>query len=291
VCQIGPVDSGLEHRAVGAARAIASAHGVPCEQAAVVHSGSNVLVHLRPAAVIARVMTGTVVLHEDPKTWLEREVSVLQFLAPSGIAVAPSPLIAPGPWEHDGLWMTFTEWIPDLEPGDPLSDAARLGQALRTLHAELQRFDGELADLGDLRDDIERLHGLLRPTDSVAADAIVSLRTRLDAVGEVFGSALPVQALHGDASLTNLLHTPDRLIWNDFEDTFRGPVHWDLAGFVMALTARGASPAFVRQFLDHYGWRDEHALEPFFAAHEVYDAIWKLYDRQRRSRVAGAPPV
>jgi len=56
-------------------------------------------------------MTGTVVLHDDPKTWLEPEVSVLEFLAPSGIAVAPSPLIAPGPWEDDGLWMTFTEWI------------------------------------------------------------------------------------------------------------------------------------------------------------------------------------
>jgi hypothetical protein len=48
------------------------------------------------------------------------------------------------------------------------------------------------------------------------------------------------------ASLSNLLHTPDRLVWNEFEDTFRGPVHWDVAGNVIALTRRGATAAFVR---------------------------------------------
>lgn len=117
------------------------------------------------------------------------------------------------------------------------------------------------------------------------ADAITSLRARLDALEDVFDSTLPVQALHGDASLSNLPRTPNRLIWNDFEDTFRGPVHWDLAGYVMALRARGATPDFVRRVLDHYGWGDEPALDPFIAAHAVYNEIWRLYDRQRRSAV------
>jgi len=101
----------LEQRAVAAARTVATDRGVACEQAAVVYSGSNVLVHLRPAAVVARVMTGTVVLHDHPRRWLEREVSVLRFLAPSGLAVAPSSLIAPGPYAHDGLWLTCWEWV------------------------------------------------------------------------------------------------------------------------------------------------------------------------------------
>ena len=91
------MERGPDQRALNAARAVATAHGLACEQALVVHSGSNVLVHLRPAPVIARVMTGTVVLHDNPRRWLEREVSVLEFLAPSGLAVRPSPLIAPGP--------------------------------------------------------------------------------------------------------------------------------------------------------------------------------------------------
>lgn len=273
----------LEQRASNAARAAATAHGLVYEQVVVVQSASNVLVRLSPLPVVARVMTGTVVLHDDPGRWLEREVSVLEFLAPSGLAVAPSGLIAPGPHQHDGLWMTFTEWIPEVEPGWPPADPARLGQSLRTLHDELRAFGGELGSLSDLRDDILRLHGQLRPTATLDADSIASLRTRLDdAGGEAFGSDLPVQAVHGDASVGNLLHTPDRLVWNDFEDTFRGPVHWDLAAYVMSLRGRGATEAFVKEVLDHYGWGSEQELAPFVAAQEVYDEIWRLYDRQRR---------
>jgi Phosphotransferase enzyme family len=268
--------------ALNAARAVATAHGLACDEAAVVHSGSNVHVHLRPAPVVARVMTGTVVLHDDPRRWLEREVSVLEFLAPSGIAVAPSSLISPGPHQHDGLWMTFSEWIPNVEQRNPPADAAILGRALRTLHDELQTFDGDLGNPEELRDRIERLHGLLHPGELLDAGTISTLRARLDTAGDVFGSPLPVQALHGDASLSNLLHTPDRLVWNDFEDTFRGPVQWDLAGYVMSLRHRGATSAFVRQVLDHYRWGDEHELVPFIAAHDVYDEIWRLYLSQRR---------
>jgi aminoglycoside phosphotransferase len=273
----------LERRALNAARAVASAHGLAWEQAVVVQSASNVLVHLQPLPVVARVMTGTVVLHDDPARWLGREVAVLEFLAPSGLAVAPSPLIAPGPHQHDGLWMTFTEWIPGVERDQPPADPARLGRSLRTLHDELRAFDGELGNLADLRDDILRLHGHLRPTEALDADSIAALRTRLDdAGGAAFSSSLPAQAIHGDASVGNLLHTSDRLVWNDFEDTFRGPVHWDLAAYVMSLRGRGATEGFVREVLDHYGWDSEQELAPFVAAQEVYDEIWRLYDRQRR---------
>ena len=278
------MEQSVERRALNAARAVATGHGLACEQSYVVYSGSNVHVHLRPASVVARVMTGTAALHDDPQRWLEREVSVVEFLAPSGLAVAPSPLITPGPYQHDGLWMTFAEWIPDVQPGHPPVDAARLGSALRSLHDALEMFDGELGNLSDLLDDIERLHGLLRATDTLGADTISSLRAQLDAAGDlVFGSTLAVQALHGDASLSNLLHTPDRLVWNDFEDTFRGPVHWDVAGYIMGVRRRGATAAFVRQVLDQYGWGDEHELAPFIAVHEVYDQIWRQYDSQRRS--------
>ena len=222
-------------------------------------------------------------LWEIPQRWLEREVAVLEFLAPSRLAVAPSPLISPGPHRHAGLWMTFSQWIADLDQGHPLVDAIRLGRALRNLHDELAAFDGELGNLSDLRHDIERLHGLLRTSEVLDPDTISSLRARLDAASDLaFGSALPVQALHGDASLSNLLHTPGRLARNDFEETFRGPVHWDVAGYVIALRRRGASPALVRHVLDSYGWGDEQELAPFIAAREVYDRLWRLYDSQRR---------
>ena len=51
-------------------------HGLPCGDAEVVYSGSNVLIHLLPSPVVARVMCGTVALHDDPRLWLRREVAV-----------------------------------------------------------------------------------------------------------------------------------------------------------------------------------------------------------------------
>jgi len=99
----------------------------------------------------------------------------------------------------------------------------------------------------------------------------------------VFEARLPVQALHGDVSLSNLLDADGRLVWSDFEDTFRGPVHWDVASYATSLSDRGADSRFVAEVLDAYGWADEQALAPFVEAQEVYGEIWRLYDAQRRS--------
>ncbi len=273
----------LEERALKAACAVAARHGLAQDHAAVVYSGSNVLVHLRPAPVIARVMTGTVALHDQPQRWLQREISVLEFLADSGLSIAPSPLIAPGPHHRDDLWMTFVAWIPDARPATSIRDPCRLGRALRELHDALGMFDGDLADFGAMYDRTERLLGQLRPRDAQESDKIAWLGAQLAELrDEVFKARIPAQALHGDVSLTNLLNTPRGLVWNDFEDTLRGPVHWDLAGYVLSLGANGASARSIRAMLDAYGWDDEQELSPFFGAHGVYDEIWRMYDLQRR---------
>ena len=57
----------------------------------------------------------------------------------------------------------------------------------------------------------------------------------------------------------------------------RGPLHWDVAGYVIALEDRGADAAFVRRALDAYGWDSAEDLAPFTAAHEIYGEIWQLY--------------
>ncbi len=281
--------SAPEQRALAAAGTVASAHGLQLEEAVVIYSGSNVLVHLRPAPVVARVMTGTVALHDDPQRWLERETSVLEFLAPSGLAVSPSRLITPGPHCHDGLWMTFTEWVFEVDPGPDVhsavyvDDARELGRMLRYLHDALRPYDGTLGGSHELREAIERLLGRLQPVDAQQRDAIFSLGARLNALRMVvFESSLPTQALHGDVSQRNLLRTRRRLVWNDFEDTFRGPVHWDVASAVGSLRIQGADTRSIREMLDVYGWNDERELAPFLAAQDVYDEIWRMYDRQRR---------
>lgn len=275
-----------EDRALVAARAVAAAHGVRCEYAEVLSAGSNVLVHLRPSPVVARVMTGTVVLHDEPERWLRREVGVTEFLAPTGLAVRPSPLIAAGPFKHDGLWMTFVELVEGRGHHEPLGsgdDAERFGGALRELHEALAPYDGDLAGFAHLGRDIDRLRRALRPSAELSAERIDSLGERLEALREtLFAASLPAQAIHGDASVGNLLRIPTGFLWNDFEDTFRGPVQWDVAGYLISLERRGADDAFVERALDAYGGLDRERLSPFTAGHQLYDEIWSAYDAQRR---------
>jgi aminoglycoside phosphotransferase (APT) family kinase protein len=280
------METTIEERALAAARAVAAEHGVACEGAEVLSVGSNVLVHLRPSPVVARVMTGTVVLHDDPERWLRREVGVTEFLAPTGLAVRPTPLVAAGPFERDGLWMTFVESVEGGGHHEPLGsedDAERFGAALRELHEALAPYDGDLADFADLGRDIERLRRALRPSAELSAERIDSLGERLATLREtLFATSLPAQVLHGDASVGNLLRTPGGVLWNDFEDTFRGPVHWDVSGYLISLEWRGADDAFVDRALDGYGGLDREALAPFTAGHQLYDEIWSAYDAQRR---------
>jgi hypothetical protein len=254
-------------RALAAARAVAAAHGVAGEDAVVVAAGSNVMVHLRPAPVIARVMTGTVQLHGDVARWLAGEVAVGVFLGERGLAVAPSAVLPPGPHQHDGLWMTFWEFVAhEASPALPRAD--ELGHALRAMHDALADFPGELGPVSDVRDWLDRLAAGLPDGEP--------LRSQLQALTPtVFESALPTQAIHGDASISNLLRTDHGLLWNDLEDVCVGPVHWDVAGLVLDARRRGATETFVADFLKSYGGPDLAALAPFLTAHRLYTTIWR----------------
>ncbi|WCB94843.1 hypothetical protein DSM104299_03582 [Baekduia alba] len=271
-------------RALAAARAVALAHAVACDDAVVVGDGSNVMVHLKPAPVIARVMTGTAVLHGDLERWLAGEVAVGAFLGERALAVAPTDVLAPGPHEHDGLWMTFWDFV-EHDASGVLPRADELGGALRELHAALADFPGELGPLTDVRDWLDRLAAALRPSPRLSAQDRDALRSRLEALSPtVFESALPAQAIHGDASMSNLLRTGGGLLWNDLEDVCVGPVHWDVAGLVVDARARGAGEAFVADLLRAHGGPDLAALEDFIAAHLLYTTIWGAFAAQRRSQ-------
>jgi hypothetical protein len=269
-------------RALAAARAVALANSVACEDAAVVAAGSNVLVHLKPAPVIARVMTGTAMLHGDVERWLTREVAVGTFLGGRGLAVPPSDLLAPGPHQHGGLWMTFWEFV-EHDASRPPPRAQELGGSLRELHAALADFPGELGPLSDVRDWLDRLLAELHPSPGLTAQDRDLLRSRLqELTPTVFESSLPAQAIHGDASNSNLLRIHNGIIWNDLEDACVGPVHWDVAGLITEARAAGGSEAFVADFLRAYGGLDLEELDDFAAAHLVYTTVWRAFDAQRR---------
>ena len=85
------------------------------------------------------------------------------------------------------------------------------------------------------------------PADRDGLEELLSLATlRLDALD------LPVQPLHGDAWLGNVLRTPAGPVWTDFELLCRGPREVDLAGNQGAALLRGAVPA-DEGLLEGYG--------------------------------------
>src|SRR4051812_45166405 len=164
-------------RALAAARAVALTNSVACEDAVVVADRSNVLVHLKPAPVLARVMTGTAVLHGDVERWLAREVAVGAFLAERGLAVPPSDVLAPVPYQYDGLWMTFWEFVAH-DASRVLPPAHELGGSLRDLHAALADFPGELGQLSDIRDWLDGLLAELHPSPTLTLRERDLLRSR-----------------------------------------------------------------------------------------------------------------
>ena len=269
--------------ALAAAQAVARAHGVACDEAVQIAAGSNVLVHLKPAPVVARVMTGTALLHDDPERWLAREVTVGTFLAGrTDSVVPPTELLPPGPHNRDGLWMTLWKFVPHDAQAPPPEPRA-LGRSLRDLHEALADFRGDLAPLSGIRDWLAGLIAELRPSPELTRHDIDWLRCRLEALTPtVFESSLPAQALHGDASLSNLLRTPRGLVWNDLEDVCSGPVAWDVAGLVTSARHCGQDTKFVAEFLAAYGDPGVDDLERFLEAHALYDVVWQAFEARRR---------
>jgi len=179
--------------------------------------------------------------------------------------------------------MTFWEFV-EHDASRPLPRADELGGALRELHAALADFPGELGPLSDVRDWLDGLLDELQASPRLTSQDRDRLRSELHALTPtVFESPLPMQAIHGDASMSNLLRTDGGLLWNDLEDACVGPVHWDVAGLILEARARGESEAFVADVLRAYGGLHLSELEDFIAAHRLYTTIWRAFAVQRRA--------
>ena len=83
---------------LAAAVRVAREQGLPGDDPEVLSSRGNVIVHLRPAPVVARVATLTAWTRSDPLRWLAREVAVAGYAAgQGGPVVAPTALADPRP--------------------------------------------------------------------------------------------------------------------------------------------------------------------------------------------------
>ena len=206
-----------------AAVKVAAGLGVHATDPVILADGANVIVHLSPAPVVAKVAASTPAVRPDNAAWLQRELDVARFLAGRGVPVmTPSPEVPPVVHHGDGQVMSFWRY---LSPVPGLAGEATIGSMLRDLHAELRGYPASLpflAPLGDIPAFLARPQTRLTAGQAAAlAAAYARLTAQLDP-----GRG---QSLHGDAGIGNLMATDAGWAWHDFEDTCTGPVAWDLA--------------------------------------------------------------
>lgn len=255
---------------MNAAIAVAGEHGLRCGEPELLKDGANVLVHLSPAPVVARIATTTGLVRQPAQRWLERDLDLARFLVGEGFpAVPPSAELPPGPHTWNGLAISFWEFIRH-ERGYAASASETAGM-LRELHVVLRRYPGELPRLGPC---VEILHWIdeLAAWQAIAPEDAAMLRRAheriLSRMNEV---VLPEQPLHGDAHHRNLLKTAKGLLWTDFEDACRGPLAWDLACFA-SMAAEGKEAALASDGGDV----SLEELTPFLDAREMEAVVWTL---------------
>ncbi|MFJ7216471.1 phosphotransferase enzyme family protein [Amycolatopsis sp. NPDC098790] len=245
--------------AVRAALTVTSRLGLRAHEPEVLHERSNVLVRLGP--LVARV-PGTTRLARPGPAWQERDLAVSAFLTERGVRVV-SPAADPpaGPHFAEGLPVTLWNWTPHDPDHRYAPDV--VARSLAEVHAALREYPGELPRRGPL-DDLERIFGRHELDPRLRAETARLAATLPD---------VPGQPLHGDAHPGNLIATPAGPCWLDFEDTWHGPLAWDLG-----ILARQGGPEHLAAYPVSV---DENALRFFTRLRELYAVVWRFMIAQR----------
>jgi hypothetical protein len=235
--------------AASAAVKVAAGLNITSTEPVVLADGANVIVHLTPSDVVAKVAASTTAIRRDPAAWLQRELDVATFLVGAGAPVlAPSPEIPATTYHGDGHVMSFWRYL--RSPDDERPRETVVGSMLRDLHAVLRTYPAPLpvlAPLTDIPAFLTRPQTRLTAAQSAAVGAAYArLTAELDELDELdeTGPAGTGQPLHGDAGAGNLMATGKATgsgwVWHDFEDTCSGPVTWDLAASTASKFLQGA---------------------------------------------------
>ena len=219
----------LTKTAAAAARAAmqaASRLGVACAEPLVLADGANVIVHLSPSPVVAKVAASTRQVRADPGVWLQRELDVAGWLRGAAIPVAePSPEVPATVHHGDGQVMSFWRYLPPAGDGRP--DEGTFGSMLRDLHLALRAYPRTPPTLAPLQDIPVFLS---RPQTQLTDESKAALAAAYARLTAELDRRAAAQVLHGDAGFGNVLPTTAAgWVWHDFEDTCTGPVSWDLA--------------------------------------------------------------
>jgi hypothetical protein len=255
--------------AIRAATETAIAHGIVPDRCDILQNSSTLVLRLTES-LVARVVQD----RDGPRQgteWFARENAIAQHLTSHGAPVIPlHPQLPPGPHEHLGFPLNFWEFVTriDAEP-----EPSEIGRTLRQCHDIMRSFPEPLPHLAILTESLEILNARQLFPESTQR----MLRNHLSHSIEVL-SACTHQPLHGDAHMGNLMNTTRGLLWTDWEDTFSGPVEWDVASVIWNARVLDEDHATVDAIVDSYretgGELDESILEQCMIGRAAVMTAW-----------------
>ncbi len=267
---------------IRAAIETAAAHGITSDRCDILQDGSTLVLRLTET-LVARVVQD----REGPRQgteWFARENAIAQHLTRHGAPVIPlHPDLPPGPHEHLGYPMNFWEFVTrtDAEP-----EPEEIGRTLRQCHEILRSFPEPLPALGIVTETLAILQNRELFPSRTQRMLYNRLTSSIDALAH-----LPAQPLHGDAHMGNLMNTTRGLLLTDWEDTFSGPVEWDVASLIWNAQILEEDHATVGAILEAYGPVNEGALRQSLVARAAVMTVWYpiLYpnpDAERQNKLS-----
>ena len=270
---------------IRAATETAMAHGIAPDRCDILQNGSTLVLRLTET-LVARVVQD----RDGPRQgteWFARENAIARHLSAHGAPVIPlHPDLPPGPHEHLGCPLNFWEFVTRM---DEVPDACEIGRTLRQCHEVMRTFPEKLPKLAIVSESLSILDERVLFPDSTQQMLREHLSAALDSLG-----SLPHQPLHGDAHMGNLMNTTRGLLWTDWEDTFAGPVEWDIASIIWNAKLLDGDEATVDAILTSYreagGVIDDRVLDQCLIARAAVITAWYpiLYpnpDEDRRSKL------
>ena len=249
-----------------AAVAAAAAVGLDASEPVVIRDLTNVLVHLAPEPVVARV---SLTLAVRGRGALESELAFARFAAAAGAPVVPPAYGSVV--EHEGYLVTFWQYV-EHRRAEP-DDARAIGRALRELHDAVAGYDAPLPRF-DRLEEVEAVATAIEHPDAPLMRAAVAAARE-----QLAGVTLQERAIHGDAHTGNVLVTPDGPLWSDLENVCRGPVEYDLACLAWRARVHGGPPA--DEALRAYGWHDPALVDALMPALAAFLVPWNTLIVQR----------
>ncbi len=259
----------MEHNtsAVQAAQAIARRHGIAAEQARVLHDANNVVVHLAPSPVVAKICRASV----GDRGWqkLATELEIARHLVRAGApVVGPSQELPPGPHVQGDFAMTF--WRHQDHDPNAVASTRAAGQALAQVHEALDSYPETFPSFLDRQ--VKRAAKILfcesASSPLPTAERAFLCSQYLSIILALHDRTLRSRTLHGDPHRGNLLVNKTAYVMIDFESVCSGPLEWDLS----ALPGLGAGAFSV----------DEELLSLLRRLRSLCVAVW-CWTRSRSS--------